>query len=194
MLRFTFTLALTCGLITAGAGGGRADDAKPDRPRPDAAQRQKLLEKFDTDGDGKLNEQERQAARSAMPDKPGERPGAENRPSKEDILKKFDKDGDGKLSEAERAALPQRPADGKGVEGGRPNMEEMKKKIIAQFDKDGDGTLSGAEKQAAHQFMQKQRESRGGQPGGGRPGAGPQRAKPGNRPEGVQRKRPAGDQ
>jgi hypothetical protein len=62
-----------------GGGGGRG------------ALREKLLEKFDKDGDGKLSEEERAAARDAIIDR---------------IFQKFDADGNGQLSKDElRAAL-----------------------------------------------------------------------------------------
>jgi len=56
----------------------------------------KLLEKFDKDGDGKLNEEERAAAKAAFQNKHPE--------AREKVIAHFDKDGDGKLNEEERAA------------------------------------------------------------------------------------------
>jgi Ca2+-binding EF-hand superfamily protein len=56
-----------------------------------------ILERFDKDGDGKLNGEELAAAKKANS-------GRRERPKKADILKEFDKDGDGKLNEEERAA------------------------------------------------------------------------------------------
>ena len=55
-----------------------------------------VLEKFDADKDGKLNKEEREAARAARE-------------------KEFDKDG--KLSEEERKAIPQRPKGDRGPKG-----------------------------------------------------------------------------
>ena len=49
-----------------------------------------LIEKFDKDGDGKLDEAERKAAGAAR---------------KAEFLKKFDKDGDGKISTEEKKAI-----------------------------------------------------------------------------------------
>lgn len=56
----------------------------------------KLLEKFDKDGDGKLSEEERAAAKAAFQEKHPD--------AKEKVLAHFDKDGDGKLNDEERAA------------------------------------------------------------------------------------------
>ena len=55
------------------------------------------LEKFDKDGDGKLNDEEMAAAKKAQS-------GKRERVKKSDVIKEFDKDGDGKLNEAEKAA------------------------------------------------------------------------------------------
>jgi Ca2+-binding EF-hand superfamily protein len=74
-----------------GAGAGRPDIAE-------------LIKKFDKDGDGKLNDQEKEAARASI-----KRPGAagapgEGRPNMAELIKKFDKNGDGKLDDEEKAA------------------------------------------------------------------------------------------
>lgn len=89
-----------------------------------------VLKQFDKDGDGKLNDQEREAmmtARKAM--------GEKMRLARE---KEFDKDGDGKLSEQERAAMMA------AMQQRHPQMKEM----IKRFDKDGDGKLNAEEKKA----------------------------------------------
>ncbi|MFD2158047.1 EF-hand domain-containing protein [Rubritalea tangerina] len=51
-----------------------------------------IIEKFDTDGDGKLSEEERKAAREAMEAR------------KAEFIAKHDTDGDGKLSDEEKKA------------------------------------------------------------------------------------------
>jgi Ca2+-binding EF-hand superfamily protein len=56
--------------------------------------REKALEKFDANGDGELDENERAAAKEAFKERKGE--------MREKALEKFDADGDGKLNEAER--------------------------------------------------------------------------------------------
>ncbi len=117
--------------------------------------RAKLLEKFDANGDGKLDETERKAAREAL---------------KAKILEKFDEDGDGKLSEDERAkakeARPKRRR-GRGMRGrrmahargddqaprgrrgGRRLPEAVKQKLLKQFDENQDGKLDKSEREAA---------------------------------------------
>jgi Ca2+-binding EF-hand superfamily protein len=56
-----------------------------------------VLEQFDKDGDGKLNDKEMAAAKKAQS-------GKRERVKKADVIKEFDKDGDGKLNEEEKAA------------------------------------------------------------------------------------------
>jgi len=132
--------------------------------------RNKLLEKYDKDGDGKLNEAEREAARAeftkqAPATKPTEAPsrtrkpieggnnpeGRRGGPSREDMearraafMKQYDKDGDGEISEEERAAM--RAEFDKRREEGRAAM-------LKQFDKDGDGELSEEERNTARDTM-----------------------------------------
>lgn len=56
-----------------------------------------ILQKFDKDGDGKLNDAEQAAAKKALA-------GKKERVKQSDVIKEFDKDGDGKLNAEEKAA------------------------------------------------------------------------------------------
>lgn len=88
--------------VFAAPGQGKAK-------RPEA--RQKILQRFDKNGNGQLDPDEREAAREAMHkrreqgggDSPGG-PGVQDPERRKKMLEKFDTDGDGKLSETERAA------------------------------------------------------------------------------------------
>ena len=89
----------------AAPGQGKAKGARPQGKGIPA----EILKRFDKDGDGKLNDAERAAAKKAHDEKGG-RPGqagggAGDGKMREEIIKKFDKDGDGKLNEQERAAV-----------------------------------------------------------------------------------------
>tara|TARA_B100000035_G_scaffold192911_1_gene164633 strand:+ start:500 stop:964 length:465 start_codon:yes stop_codon:yes gene_type:complete len=92
--------------------------------------REEVMKKFDKDGDGKLNEEEKAELRKKMAER-----GA-GRKVPPFILEKFDKDGDGKLSEDERAEA-------------RKAMEARRAEMIEKFDKDGDGKLNEEERKAA---------------------------------------------
>ena len=138
------------------AGAAHAEEGKPERPNRKLPPG--ILEKFDKDGDGKLNEDERKAARLAGEDAMKAR--------KAEMLKKFDKDGDGKLSEEEETAM----------------REERKKMMLEKFDKDGDGELNDEEKAAMRKAMMEH-----GRPGGNREGGNQQntRRKGGEEAPGV---------
>ena len=97
--------------------GGRRPDRGPgdDRRRP-PFDREEMLKKFDIDGDGELDEREREALREFMRREGGERGGfgrggfggrggPRGRPGRERrlVVGKFDWDGDGKLDPEERA-------------------------------------------------------------------------------------------
>jgi hypothetical protein len=91
--------------------------AKPGAQRPgarafgDGNRFAEMIKKFDTNGDGKLDDAERAAAREAFQKMraqggaaPG-RPGGPGGPGAfAELLKRFDTNGDGKLDDAERAA------------------------------------------------------------------------------------------
>jgi hypothetical protein len=77
-----------------------------------------LIAKFDKDGDGKLNDDEKAAMKAAMEER------------RKEMLTKFDKDGDGKLNEEERKAA--REAGGFGGPGGkRPHGDKKPKEEAA---------------------------------------------------------------
>lgn len=101
-------------------GAAQAEERKG--PRPAHKVPPEILAKFDTNKDGKLDEEERKAAREAH--------GEMDPARKQELLEKFDADGDGELNEDERATA----------------RAEMKKRMLEKFDKDGDGELNEEER------------------------------------------------
>ena len=80
---------------------GKARPGGKGRPELSPEAKAKILERFDTDKDGKLDDTERAEARKSMGDRGGKgEPSPEMRAK---MLERFDKDGDGELNEAERA-------------------------------------------------------------------------------------------
>ncbi len=110
----------------AGAPGGKPGEGG----RPSPEQMKELMKKFDKNGDGKLDDGEKAAARESFmkmrggAGAPGGKPG-EGGPNREAMIKKFDKNGDGKLDDGEKAAAKEafekmRAAGGKPGEGKKP--------------------------------------------------------------------------
>jgi Ca2+-binding EF-hand superfamily protein len=98
---------------------------------------QEFIKKYDKDGDGKLNDDERKAMRDAF------------------VLRRYDKDGDGKLNDEEKAA----------AEKGRKEMEKRREeyaKRVKEFDKDGDGELSREERRAMYEAIMLERYDKDG--------------------------------
>jgi hypothetical protein len=119
---------------------------------PQENQRARVIEEFDSDGDGRLSETERKAAREA-------------RGAGRGMIEKFDTDGDGVLSTEERKAFNE-------SDHGKRRAE-----AIAKYDTDGNGKLSDDERKAARTSFGKEHGKgfgRGGHPpkGGGPPDAG----------------------
>ncbi len=92
-----------------------------------SARERAIIKKFDHDGDGKLNQDEKREADAAVK--------AYDRARMERI-QKFDTNGDGKLSSEERAAAGK----ASGVD---------RAALIQKFDQDGDGKLNEEEGRAA---------------------------------------------
>jgi Ca2+-binding EF-hand superfamily protein len=108
------------------AGVANAEEGKrPMRPdnRVDNPEAREMLKKFDKDGDGKLNEEERMAAKEVYK--------AREEAFKKEMLEKFDKDGNGELSEEEREAAKK-----ERMSKHEEHKKEMFKKfIICYFNK-----------------------------------------------------------
>ena len=139
-----------------------------ERPNREAVRKQ-VLELFDKNKDGELDEEEREAARES-----------------------FRRNGPPDLRERPAAGPP---GDGgrSGRRGRGGSRRGQRVELIPKFDKDGDGILDKAERSAAREFVLKQRESGGGERGsrGGRPtGPGGDRGGRPGRPDGGRGSRP----
>ncbi|MCH2113474.1 MAG: collagen-like protein [Pirellulales bacterium] len=107
--------------------------------------RQKILDKFDADGDGRLNEDERAAARKEMQARRGgeERGGEKSRRSREGRRERGAFDGPQERGPEERRRPNDQGLEGRGGPGGRrpPSPEKM----FDRFDANEDGQLSRGE-------------------------------------------------
>ncbi len=118
--------------ITAPATPSAAPVGAPSAPpRPGENRRAEFIQRFDTNGDGQLDENERRAAR---------RVGAQQ--FRQDLLNRFDTDKDGKISDAERQAMPPQQRLG----------SRFMDLAVQHFDDNGDGQISDAEEQAMEAF------------------------------------------
>lgn len=112
-----------------------------------------LLEKYDTDGDGKLSDDERKAVQEDAKKL--------HDAKKAEILAKFDKDGDGKLSDDERKAMREDWSKNhpeiteKMKEKRQQQLRQHREEMIKKFDTDGDGKLSDDERNAMRESMKK---------------------------------------
>jgi len=96
--------------------------------------RKDWIKKYDSDGDGKLSEDESKVAREKVT--------AEFRKIRDQWTSKWDTDNDGKLSEEERTAMR---------ESVRSRVDDMRKEI----DSDNDGKISGQERRAFFEKLKK---------------------------------------
>ena len=97
----------------------------------------RMRARFDADGDGELNDEERRLAREAMREERRQR-----------LLERFDANGDGELDDAER----QNARRTEFLESTRG------RRLLARFDADGDGTLSDAEWDAVNADREQRRD------------------------------------
>jgi HlyD family secretion protein len=118
------------------------------RNRPPRFNREEMLKEFDKNGDGELDENEREAMRTAL----AARFGAMGGPAgpgfnREEMMKRFDSNGDGELDETERAAMREAMRAQGGGQRGRqdraPGNADGRQRDIQQ--KDSTGRPGGGE-------------------------------------------------
>jgi len=145
------SLALLAAVLLAAPG--RAENETPAAGAPAGtdsrmkASRQELIRRFDKNGDGRLDEEEKAAAHKAMRTEGG---GYAER--QKQMLKRFDKNGDGRLDDAERAEA-EKARELLQKNGGPGRFREL---VLKRFDKNGDGRLDDAERAEAAKFRAEQ--------------------------------------
>ncbi len=115
------------------------NEPEPEMPPaevPQSAYRNRMLEQYDEDGDGKLSDAERKNAFKEM-----------GRRRREQRLARFDTDGDGELSEAEREAMRQTFRERRNSMKDAHDVWRLK-----LLDQDRDGEISPEEKAALKDF------------------------------------------
>lgn len=148
--------ALVLSLLAASISAGETTRKGQSTHKPN---RGEYLKRFDTNGDGQLSADEKQAAREQFKEKHPEM--AERY---QELIKQFDKDCDGKLNEEERAALKQHMQEQrqeKGTEKGGQTSPTSghREELLKRFDKNGDGKLDEEEKAAAMEAVKQFRQT-----------------------------------
>jgi hypothetical protein len=119
LTKLKLALALSASLVAGVAGFAAANTGSSAAADANGgAWKAKMLQKYDTNGDGKLDDTERAAMRADRQ--------AKREARKEKMLQKFDTNGDGKLEPSERAAM----------------QEERAEKRFTKLDANGDGVIS----------------------------------------------------
>lgn len=155
------TVAAAGLLLTLSPSRARAEDAAAKEPGRAKAFKARLLERFDANKDGQLDDAEKAEARKAFEGmrrrggtdgRRGRRPGARGHGGSKlagagmrKMLEKFDADKDGRLNEAERGEA--RAA----LEAAR---EKFRGAMLARYDTDRDGTIGEAERKTAKESLQ----------------------------------------
>ena len=98
--------------------------------------RAKILKQYDANGDGKLDDEERDAMKNAWAEKWEKRKGKWN-----NLRKQYDKDGDGKLNDDEHNDLCKAVA----KKGDKHGKFDLARHLITRFDKNNDGKINADE-------------------------------------------------
>ena len=144
-------LVVATAVVSFGIGQPAAQaQAKPQAQRPNF---QELIKRFDRDGDGRLNEQERRLAQEEMRKRSPQ--ANANRPSREEIIKRFDKNGDGRLDAGELATLRRempRPTDRPGNKPANGQGGNYRA-LLERFDVNKNGRLDPPEQARMREQM-----------------------------------------
>ncbi len=143
------------------AGPARADDSS-DLPVPDmtpsasdlkpgGAGYQELLQRYDTNHDGKLDDDELAAAHEDMARERLENGQGVGKKVRQQLLEKFDKNHDGRLEPDEREAARQYLQE---------HVELRQQFLLERYDKNGDGKLDDTERAAMREDLAKMRGQR----------------------------------
>ncbi|WP_018969999.1 EF-hand domain-containing protein [Rubritalea marina] len=164
----TLQLLIACVLMSGSAmaaeqeEGGAREGGKPGKFARDGEMHQRVLKRFDADGDGVLSDEERSVFRQEMQKKRaqgaradgvenraprGGKGGAKHQERRKKFLMRFDKDGDGKLSESERQVARE------WMQKRRKEADSARKRVMLKFDSDGDGKISPDEAKAVQRKL-----------------------------------------
>lgn len=170
-------LVTALGLLLAGPA--RADNrGERERPQRGADFREKMIERFDQDGDGRLSGEEREAARRQFARARGHKENRQADGKRDRRGPQGDQQGKARKGKQDRRGGPPQ-ASHRGPTGGPPRPEE----VFARLDRNDDGQLSKREFMAGARHMQEMHRQRGKRARGrhDRPADGPRFDEPGPR-------------
>ena len=172
------TIALSVLFVTSSIAAEAGND-KGKHCKKRAAMKEKILEKYDSNSDGKLDETERAAAKAGAKDRRQARV-EKLKSEKPELFAKIDANSDGKISKDEAQAARKARAgkgdkkDGKKCDGSKKDraeriakMKSEKPELFAKLDKNSDGKLSKDEIQRARQMRKSRSEGKGERSGKG---------------------------
>ena len=139
--------------LAAGADAPAASTpaAPTDSLQPGGTMYQELLQRYDTNHDGKLDENELAAAHEQMAAQRLEEGKGVGKKVREELLEKFDKNHNGRLDPEEREAARRYLQE---------HVEERRKLILERYDTNHDGKLDDNERAAMKEDFRKMREKR----------------------------------
>lgn len=153
------TLFLATGLRGQGATSAPAAPVAPDdMPAPPSmsSRAPETIKRFDKNGDGRIDDDERGDAHEAMLKERVERQtvritatGGSGEPLRAQLLERFDRNKDGRLDDEERAEV-QKIADESAA---NPAMVALRAEFMKRFDQNGDGKIAGEESSAVREFL-----------------------------------------
>lgn len=126
---------------------------RADRKGMEEMFRARMMEMFDKNKDGRLDEEERAAARKYAEEHPM-RPGAAALPAmRDEMLKRFDKNGNGRIDDDERAAMQAAQRE----RGAKPatQAEAMRAELRRRLDRNANGKIDDEEMAALDSMRQR---------------------------------------
>ncbi len=126
------------------SSAGTSSTATAGGMRPASTRAQELLKRYDKNGDGRIDDDERADAQEAMLKERIDRQMAQFQSGNAEqfrarILERFDKNKDGKLDDEERAEAEK--------------FGELRDELLRRFDKNGSGKLEPEEREMLQQFL-----------------------------------------
>lgn len=137
----------------------------PAAEAPARPNRADVIKQFDRNGDGVLDDTERQAAREVLNARSPRRTAGQTNassPSATELMRRFDQNGDGKIDDAERAAAREAANRNRPAAAATALPPIDRQAMVKEFDKDGDGKLSDSERTAVTQAMRERLQKAGG--------------------------------